>query len=666
MRRRFGLRPTWARTWIWALAATLAGSAGAAEPQGAASPAGAAEFSWQASRDGIVVEAAIEPVEAPARGGAEAPPLQEGDAVRVRFRVSDTLTGQPLPALYPAAWMDRLPRGAEDGAEECKRKVQSFLGGTLLAEAEVDLNVYYVLALNDDATISVVDPIFGFGGSKLLEMVFLESPGEDWALSADGRRLYVSMPAVGKVAAVDTATWRVVRAIEVAPRPVEVTLPGDGRFLWVGLEGEEPGVVAVDTQTLEVAARVATGRGPHHLAASDDGGWLFVTEGLDRAVTVVDLRSMTAARRVELGGRPVSVAWSRAAGAAYLSLVEGSVVAVAPEAGRPPVTIEAEPGLGHIAFAPGGRFAFVVNPEEDLLHVIDAAGNRLVQTADVLDAPVRVAFSDELAYVRHAGSEIVLMIPLSAVGEPGAPVPVIEFPGGQRPPRDGGAPSPASPIVQAPGAYAVLVANPADRHIYYYKEGMAAPMGSFKNYGRRPRAVAVVDRSLRESAPGVYETAVELRRPGAYDLALYLDSPPTVHCFPFRVAPNPEIERAALENRLAVEWLEQPVLVPGEEAELRFRVRDALSGEPVPGLDDLTVLTFLVPGTWQSRWPAEPLGEGAYRVAFTPPEEGLYAVYFASLDYGMGFNRSPSYRFEAIAARPSPARSGEAGVSGSR
>ncbi len=131
------------------------------------------------------------------------------------------------------------------------------------------------------------------------------------------------------------------------------------------------------------------------------------------------------------------------------------------------------------------------------------------------------------------------------------------------------------------------------------------------------------------------------------------------------MAPNPEIERASLTNRLAVEWLEQPVLVPGEEAELRFRMRDALSGEPVPGLDDLTVLTFLVPGTWQSRWTAEALGEGAYRVAFTPPEEGVYAVYFASPEYGMTFNRSPSYHFEA-AARPSPGRSGETAVSGTR
>jgi hypothetical protein len=64
-----------------------------------------------------------------------------------------------------------------------------------------------------------------------------------------------------------------------------------------------------------------------------------------------------------------------------------------------------------------------------------------------------------------------------------------------------------------------------DREIYYYQEGLAAPMGSFSNYKRQPRAVMVVRRDLRERQPGVYETNVELGRPGAYDLVFRLDRP---------------------------------------------------------------------------------------------------------------------------------------------
>ena len=35
-----------------------------------------------------------------------------------------------------------------------------------MVPAELDLNQFYVLALNNDATITVVDPRFGFGGTK--------------------------------------------------------------------------------------------------------------------------------------------------------------------------------------------------------------------------------------------------------------------------------------------------------------------------------------------------------------------------------------------------------------------------------------------------------------------------------------------------------------------
>ncbi len=63
----------------------------------------------------------------------------------------------------------------------------------------------------------------------------------------------------------------------------------------------------------------------------------------------------------------------------------------------------------------------------------------------------------------------------------------------------------------------MLVANPADKMIYYYTEGMAAPMGSFQNYRRVPKALLVLDNGLRETARGVYSTTMRLDAPGYYD-----------------------------------------------------------------------------------------------------------------------------------------------------
>ena len=74
-------------------------------------------------------------------------------------------------------------------------------------------------------------------------------------------------------------------------------------------------------------------------------------------------------------------------------------------------------------------------------------------------------------------------------------------------------------IVPTPEQSAVLVANPTDKTIYFYAEGMNAPMGSFQNMGREMRAALAVDRSLRETEPGVYIAHFRLPADGAYDVA---------------------------------------------------------------------------------------------------------------------------------------------------
>jgi len=628
----------------------------AAEPVSgsAATAADASALHWQVSVEGVAVEATLEALETPAEGS----PFQEGRPVRVRFTVTDETTGETYGGLYPAGWMDRVPDRGHADEGTCQDKAETFLAGSLLSEPEVNLNVYYVLALNDDATITVVDPLFGFGGTKLLALIQLESPGEDWALTSDGRTLYVSMPEVDRVAVIDTATWKVTGAIEVGGRPREVVLQADGRYLWVATSAPRdgfggPGVTVVDTRELRRVAHLPTGPGPQHLAVSADGRWVLAASGADGRLTVFDTASLSEVHRLGLGGRASGIAWSEAAHAAYVSVFEGAVVVVDPArpAGADPVRsrIEAEAGLGRIAFSPEGRFGFVVNPAEDLVHIVDAARGRVVQTADTEGAPDQVAFSDELAYVRHAGSGTVLMIPLDAIGEEGAPVPVIDFPGGQRAPSDSGAVVAADAIVQAPGASAVLVANPSDGVIYYYKEGMAAPMGSFRNYGRHPRAVQVVDRSLKERGRGGYETVVQLRRPGEYDLVFYLDTPTTVRCFPFTVGENPEIARAERANRVDLSLVDGDVhLAPGRPVTVEVEARDPESGELAADLDDLRALIFLAPGIWQHRQAVEPLGEGRFALTFTPPEKGLYYLFFQSASVGMTLQRSPSFVLEAI------------------
>ncbi len=287
-------------------------------------------------------------------------------------------------------------------------------------------------------------------------------------------------------------------------------------------------------------------------------------------------------------------------------------------------------------FAPGGRWGFVPNATESVVYVFDSSTNRLAHTISVEKGPDQIAFTDTFAYVRSIGSNEVSMIRLSTLADHPD---LVKFAGGQDAPAD--AAVLADVMVPAPEGDSVLVANPADRVIYYYSEGMAAPMGSFQNYRRIPRGLMVVDRSLREVSSGVYSTSTKLPKSGVYDVAFLLDSPRITHCFEAEAKPNPDV-RKEKQVALKVEYLNKDnQLRVGENYKLRFKLIDTATLKAKSDLTDVRVLTFLASATWQKRDIARSVGDGVYELDIQVPQTGLYFVFIESRSQGVNFRQLP-------------------------
>jgi DNA-binding beta-propeller fold protein YncE len=570
------------------------------------------------------------------------------DAV-VRFRVRDTATGTPLSGVKPAAWVSRRSAGGAPDAAQCREKVQSYLQGSLRARPDVDLNAYYLLALNQESNLSVIDPLLGFGGSKLVTLVFLKSPGEDWVLTPDRSKLFVSMPLVNLVAVVDTTTWKVVAEVSAGVRPTRLALQPDGKYLWVANDGEgEPGgVTAVDTSSLKVAAGIRTGAGEHEIAFAEDNKFAFVTNQADGTLSVIDVRKLEKLKDVKTGAPASALAYSPLSKALYVANeTDGSIAVVDSRSHELLTRMAAEPGLKAVRFAPGGRWGFVPNAARSVVHIFDASTNRLAHSVPVGASPDQVAFTDAFAYVRSLGTEEVSAIRLATVGtEPD----VVKFPGGQAAPGVGSTRSRADAFVPTPEGGSMLIANPADKIIYYYSEGMAAPMGNFQNYKREPRAVKVVDRALREESLGVYATTMRLPKDGTYDVSLLISSPRLVHCFEATAKPDPNAKQE-LKTALRVEYLnkgQQPRA--GESYKIRFKLTDAATGQPKDGLKDVRVLFFLAPGVWQKRDFASHVGGGVYELEVNVPRDGVYMVFVESQSQGVGFRQLPYMTLQTAA-----------------
>ena len=590
-------------------------------------------------KDGVEIEFSVEPP--PSMSKAE---LMAGQDAVFRFKIRDAATKTPLSRIRPAAWIAQRERPGAPGPEQCRSKVQSFLQGSMRSRPDVDLNTYHLLALNQEANISVIDPLLGFGGSKLLTLVMLKSPGEDWVLTKDRAKLFVTMPQINQVAVVDTTTWKVVVNLDTGATPTRLALQPDEKYLWVA---NESGVTVIDAEMLKVAKQIETGAGLHEIAFGADNKFAFVTNRNDGTLSVINVRKLRKLKDVKTGDTASSLAFSPLSKALYVgNEVDGNIAVVDAASHRLLTSIATKPGLKLIRFAPAGRWGFVANPSDSNVYIFDASTNRLIHQQPVGEAPDQFGFSDNFAYVRSLGSEQVSAIRLSTVGKE---LDLVKFPGGQNAPgaaREFAASADA--FVPAPEPGAMIIANPADQMIYYYSEGMAAPMGNFQNYRRIPRAVMVVDRSLREESLGVYTTTARLPKQGVYNVSLLVDSPRVVHCFEAVAKANPAIK----DDRVAalrVEYLTKDAsLSTGEEHKIRFRLFDRKSNKPNGELKDVGVLVFLSPGVWQQRQIARSLVDGVYEISVNLPETGVYLVFVESPSQRVQYRELPYLTLHAV------------------
>jgi len=224
-------------------------------------PTARAQEARKVVKDGIEIELTIEPASSKSKA------LLAGEDAIFRFKLRDTTTKTPLSGVRPAAWIAQRERPGPPGPAQCRAKVESYLQGSLRSRPDVDLNTFHLLALNEEPSISVIDPLLGFGGSKLLTLVMLKSRGEDWVLTKDRLKLFVSMPRINQVAVVDTTTWKVVANVDTGPKPTRLALQPDEKYLWVAYD---TAVAVVDTSTLKVVKQIDTGAGVHQIEFGTD------------------------------------------------------------------------------------------------------------------------------------------------------------------------------------------------------------------------------------------------------------------------------------------------------------------------------------------------------------------------------------------------------------
>ncbi|MCP3100502.1 YncE family protein [Myxococcus sp. K15C18031901] len=592
-------------------------------------------------REGVSVafDLTLNPRQREATRGA---PLQ-GTA---RFALTDAKTGAPLQGRRTLGWMSL--RGPGDGPMDdaaCKARVKTYLGGLLSARAEVDLNSYWFLTLNHDQSISVINPQIAFDRTKLHSLVSVGGSAEDWVLTKDRTSLYVTVSSGNSVSVVDLERFLATRTIPVGKQPGRIALAPDGRTAWVSNDAD--GTVSVlDTTSHSELEALEVGAGRHEVAFADEGrtAWLTSTEA--DVLTAVDVTSRDVLGTVKVGAGAGDIAWSAVARAVFLAQPKtNEVLVVDPQRREVTQRISVKDGLGALRFDRTGRWAFLLHPKSGTVDILDAARGQVAHTLTGFSEPDTVVFTDAFAYVRNTTSGRVSLVELRTLEGAGTPS-VVQVTMGQRPPAEGRIPGRSDPIAALPEGNGVIVAGAADRALYLYQEGMMAPRGTHLNYGREPRAVLVLDRSLREVEPGVYTAGTTVRENGVYDVQFLLDNPRAIICAEWKVGGVPEDASLSKKRPLTLtpEFDPKVILTAGVSTPLRFKL------EVTPGFDappvqpeEVRVLLFKTPGTWQSRTEPRALGQGLFEVDFTPPSPGQYKFVLGVESRNIDLGRLPHF-----------------------
>lgn len=579
-------------------------------------------------RDGVAIDFDARPADGAAG-------LVEGGLADIRFRITDAKSGKPIEGLAPGAWLDlaQLTSNAHGEQKECKDKIALYLKGVVGVRPMVDLNSYYVMVLNKDPSISVIDPLMSVAGvTSTLTRIVLKRPPVDWVKSVDGKYLFVSMPNAGQVAVVDAAAFKVVRDVDAGDAPVRVALQPDGRYLWVGNNSRDPaksGVTVIDAHSFVPVKHIATGTGHHEIAFSEDSRHAFVTNRDAGTVTAIDIAKLARVKDIATGPQPLAAAVSTLSDALYVADGEaGTISVIDARTLERRKTITAKRGLGPVRFTPDGRYGFALNTLENTATVIDAASDEMVHDITVAAEPFQVSFTGAYAYVRGLATERVTMVSLTSLGKGREPT-VQSFAAGAEPPKLAGDLPLADSVAARVDDATVFVVNPASNTTYFYMEGMNAPMGSYINRGHTSRAVTVVDRAMQEKTAGVFTTQAVMPAAGKFDVAFMLDRPQVLHCFTADVKPGRATEERLAKPRLSFEPAQAVIQAPARQA-VRFRLTQGRDEAPREGVTDLSVRYFLAAGGRRLDAPVRELGDGLYEAQLELKEAGAYYVHVES------------------------------------
>ncbi|WP_411033066.1 hypothetical protein [Shinella sp. BYT-45] len=435
---------------------------------------------------------------------------------RLALEVSDAKTGQRPAGLRPAAWI--RPVAAENAS--CTDTARALRATRGTPRGVIDLNGELIAVLNDDGSFGVVDRRLDQSGANMIAAATFDRRPDTIAFDQAGMRALAVLAPERRIEEVDLLTGerRPVPGDLAAPTDVLATMTGN---LWVADAGHDAFVqLQPDGQ---INARLTlpdrSGETRNRLFLRETGlPGLVGAYSSDGRIALLD--DWAAAIRWSTSGPPVRDA--RFAGDAAVVVLPAGQKAIdihytdAPgEPLRIPIGIDA----ARLAISESGRHAIAYSPGEPLFVIVDLATAQLIEAGHMQErmAVQEAAFVGKNLYVLSEDGGSVAIFEIAALGRKDRPAPRIIGLARSRP----GAGGAGARIVPLDAARALVVDRGGHVGLILHDAmaiGNVPPEDYIRLRSGVPLSIGVIDRRLREAAPGRFETVARVEAGGEHEL----------------------------------------------------------------------------------------------------------------------------------------------------
>ncbi|MGH8140120.1 MAG: beta-propeller fold lactonase family protein [Steroidobacteraceae bacterium] len=225
---------------------------------------------------------------------------------------------------------------------------------------------------------------------KLVKVLKAGTDPEQFDVSPDGRRLFISNEDAATVSVLDVASGALEATIPVGHEPEGARVTPNGRLILVTSEANNA-IAVIDASSMKVVRTIAVGKRPRDAAFSPDSKIAYVTCEIDsslyRAAITVD-EPATRLLQLRPEARPMGVVLDGTGNRLYVSTGRGGTVAVVALDG-PRLLAEIPVGARPwgIALARDGRRLYTANGPSNDVTIVDTATLKVIKKVPVGRSP---------------------------------------------------------------------------------------------------------------------------------------------------------------------------------------------------------------------------------------------------------------------------------------